>query len=124
MDKELNSVCPIYGELYSRIVDAIIKGIKKHVYYECFIYDDEVDYYESRLYGGDFEVSINDKVLEVIIEDDGPYDYTILLFFDGEKYELPKEEMLRAYSALNNIIEKAIKEERYAIFYYKDYYDV
>lgn len=124
MDKELNSICPIYGERYSRIVDALIKGINKHVYYECFIYDDEVDYYESRLYGGDFEVSINDKVLEVIIEDDGPYDYTILLFFDGEKYELPKEEMLRAYSALNNIIEKAIKEERYAIFYYKDYYDV
>lgn len=124
MDKELNSVCPIYGERYSRIVDALIKGINKHVYYECFIYDDEVDYYESRLYGGDFEVSINDKVLEVIIEDDGPYDYTILLFFDGEKYELPKEEILRAYSALNNIIEKAIKEERYAIFCHKNYYDV
>lgn len=124
MDKELNSVCPIYGERYSQIVDALIKGIKKHVDYECFIYDDEVDYYESRLYGGDFEVPINDKVLEVIIEDDGPYDYTILLFFDGEKYELPKEEMFRAYSALNNIVEKAIKEERYAIFYYKDYYDV
>lgn len=124
MDKELNSVCPIYGERYSRIVDALIKGINKHVYYECFIYDDEVDYYESRLYGGDFEVSINDKVLEVIIEDDGPYDYTILLFFDGEKYELPKEEMLRAYSALNNIIEKAIEEERYAIFCHKNYYDV
>ncbi len=124
MDKELNSVCPIYGERYSQIVDALIKGINKYVDYECFIYDDEVDYYESRLYGRDFEVSIGDKVLDVSIEDDGPYDYTILLFFDGEKYELPKTEMLRAYSALSKIIDTAIEEERYAISYHQDYYDV